>query len=126
MTLVPGFHERVCALLDRVIYKPERNYKFMITNSPEDVFYTNRAEVELRTERPDTFTGEFGTGYGGRRYLTPDMTDSQIVRTLFGACIAYEEHEVREAFQFDGKRIFGPHISIDALASIADEIEKRA
>jgi len=36
-----------------------------------------------------------------------------------------EEHEARERFTLDGKSIFGPHHSIEALLALADEVETR-
>lgn len=81
--------------------------------------------VQVTCQRPDTYTGEFGTGRGGRRILSPEQSDSSIVRTVFAAFIAYEEHEMREGFQYQGKRVFGPHIDVDALVEVADRIEKR-
>lgn len=118
-------------ILHNLEYKPEREFYFAfgsITSAPNDddgEYAYAQIWVELRTRRPDTFTGEFKTGYGGRRYLPRHATTSQIVRILFGACMAYEEHEVREAFRYQGARIFGPHIDITALADVADRIEQR-
>lgn len=73
--------------------------------------------------RKDTYTGKASEGQGGRRYLNPRMTDPQIIRVAFSALVAYDEHEDREAFEYDGKRIFGPHISIDALMDVADRTD---
>ena len=75
-------------------------------------------------ERPDTYTGEYGTGRGGQRLLHPGQSDSSIVRTALSAFLAYEEHEVREAFTYRGKRIYGPHVDVEALVEVADRIEK--
>jgi hypothetical protein len=85
-----------------------------------------RCYIEVQCKRPDTYTGEFGTGYGGKRYLRDEMTDSEIVRNIFGAFMAYEEHECREAFQFRGVRIFGPHIDVEYLVEAGKHIEDRA
>ena len=74
-------------------------------------------------ERPDVITGKPGTGRGGRAYLNEAMTDDQMVRLAFGLFLAYEEHECREFFTYRGKRVFNPHITIDALAGVADELE---
>lgn len=79
---------------------------------------------EVVARRPDADTGRVGIGRGGRRYVTAEMTDSAIVRSVFAALLSYEEHEVRENFAFDGKRIFGPHIAIAALGEVADRREQ--
>lgn len=52
----------------------------------------------------------------GRKWrLSEHMTKSEVVQTALKACIAFEEHEVREAFTYKNKAIFGPHLSIDKL-----------
>lgn len=53
------------------------------------------------------------------------MTTSEVVRTAFMASMAYNEHELREAFTFDGKAIFGPHIDVHALVSVWDQQDRR-
>ena len=41
-------------------------------------------------------------GRGGVRWLHEHMSKSDVVRMAFGACLAYEEHEVREFFRSHG------------------------
>lgn len=79
--------------------------------------------VQVLCSRKDTNTGEEVLGRGGKRYLRADQTDSQIVRQIFGAFLAYEEHEIREAFLYRGKRIFGPHLDVEALVEVADRVD---
>lgn len=83
------------------------------------------ATFEVLCWRPDTFTGEHAWGKGGRRAVPESATTSQIVRAMFGAYLAYVEHEAREGFQYRGRRIFGPHIDVDALAAVADTVDFR-
>jgi hypothetical protein len=82
--------------------------------------------IELRHWRPDADTGVMAWGSGGKRPIKPDATDSEIVRVLFAAALAYEEHEVREFFTYRGKRIMGPHISVEALMEVADRLDVRS
>jgi hypothetical protein len=79
--------------------------------------------VQVIMERADTITGKVGTGRGGKAYINSAQTDSSIVRTVLARFMAYVEHEVREAFHYAGKRIFGPHIDVEALVEIADRLE---
>lgn len=81
--------------------------------------------IQILCGRPDTFTGEYGIGTGGKRYLSPRQSDSEIVRAIWGAFLGYQEHEAREAFTYKGKRIYGPHIDVEALVEVADRIEQR-
>lgn len=89
--------------------------------SPEN----GRFYLQIRHWRPDTNTGKLGWGYGGKAYLSEHMIDEEIVRTAFGLLRAYWEHEAREAFLWHGRRVFGPHISLDALWDAADHLEHR-
>src|SRR4051812_35559338 len=99
-----SLYNRIADLRDRIEYARP----LVSIQCDEDGF-------EVVAIRPDTYTGEQRVGYGGHRTVTDDMSDSQIVRAMFGALLAFEEHEAREAFTFDGARIFGPHIDVDAL-----------
>ncbi|HEU4601551.1 MAG TPA: hypothetical protein VFS24_06270 [Steroidobacteraceae bacterium] len=57
---------------------------------------------------------------GRKWYLSPHMTDSEIVCTAFKAALTAEEHECREAFRFNDRRIFNPHIDIKALWTVCE------
>ena len=87
---------------------------------PDGRFY-----LQIEAARIDTFTGELGTGRGGKAYLSEEATDSELVQTVFGLYDAYCHHEVRETFLFRGRRIFGPHISIDAHWEVAERYDAR-
>lgn len=50
--------------------------------------------------------------------LSPYMTDSEIVQTVFKCCYTSFEHRCRENFTYKGKRIFGPHFNVDDLAKL--------
>lgn len=52
-------------------------------------------------------------------FLSRHMTKSEVVTTALKAVLTAEEHEARERFRYDGVRIFGPHISVDALVGLA-------
>lgn len=62
----------------------------------------------------------------GRKWrLSVHMTKSELVRTIFMACLAFQEHELRERFRYRGMAIFGPHIDVDALAETAEAMDRR-
>lgn len=63
---------------------------------------------------------------GRKWYLSPHMTDSEIVCTAFKAALTAEEHECREAFRFADRRIFNPHIDIKALWNVCEIEDVRA
>lgn len=84
-----------------------------------------RFYYQVECDRPDSFTGEVSTGRGGKAYLSPHMTVSELTRLVFGLFKAYEEHECREFFKWKGRSIYGPHISSEALWSIANQHDYR-
>jgi len=86
----------------------------------------DRRYFQIQCEREDVITGEWGTGYGGKAYLSPHMTDSELVQIIFGLYKAYWEHEARETFHWKGRRIFGPHISSEALWEVARRVDVRS
>lgn len=86
--------------------------------------------VQAVFERLDIATGILGKGYGGKRYLSKHMVPSEVVRVCFGAFLSLEEHECREWFRWGPRgetprRIFGPHIDVHALHSVARQIDVR-
>jgi hypothetical protein len=76
--------------------------------------------------RMDVVTGEMGMGYGGPGYVNPLASDSQLVSLIFGLYLRYVEHEARETFEWRGKRIYGPHIDVNALWEVARRVDVRS
>lgn len=67
------------------------------------------------------------TGQSGRMwYLSQHMTESELVLTAFKAALTAEEHECRERFQYRGRRILNPHVSVRALWSVCENEGVRA
>jgi len=122
--------ERVQAVVDRISYRPD-TYRWRVEVDQEDPL--GRVFVQLQHYRPDAFTGAMAWGHGGKSYLSPHMTEGELVRRLLGAALAYEEHEVREFFMWrpegtepgEERRVFGPHISVSALWDVADQLDVR-
>lgn len=86
----------------------------------DHVFY-----VQGRLWRRDMETGQYGWGSGSKEFLSPHMTEDEIVKRCLVIARDYSEHEVREESYYEGKRLFGPHISIRALMSVAGETRTR-
>lgn len=63
-------------------------------------------------------SGECTEQAGRKWYLSPHMTESELVLTAFKAALAAEEHECRELFCYHGHCILNPHVSVQALISI--------
>lgn len=61
-----------------------------------------------------------------KHQLSFHMTESELVQTAFFAALQAEEHECREAFTYQDKAVFNPHISVQALLSVCGQQEVRA
>jgi hypothetical protein len=116
------FHARVQELVDQVHlnFMDVDGFKFVVEPDVDGGVY-----LQVRCWRPDTYSGDMGWGQGGKAYLTEDLIDGEIVRRAFGLFMAYVEHEAREAFTYCGRRVFGPHIAIEALWAAAENEEHR-
>lgn len=79
----------------------------------------------IAPERLNVDNGAYGEGKGGKMYLSPHAIESEVVQAAFGLIKGYYEHEVREGFTYKGKRVFGPHIDINAYMEIADRTVAR-
>lgn len=76
---------------------------------------------------PDYAHGNTPTDWTSRKWhLSEHMTESEIVQTALAAALMAEEHEAREAFSYNGQRIFNPHISVAALQRACTELDVRA
>jgi hypothetical protein len=52
-------------------------------------------------------------------YISPHMTQTEVVDTCFALCERSMRHRCREHFTFDGLRIFSPHIPLHARVAFA-------
>jgi hypothetical protein len=97
-----------------------------ITGNGQTGQVLGRYYYQIECYRKDAITGEMGMGYGGKAYLSEHMTDSELVQTIFGLYKGYWEHEARETFQWNGRRVFGPHIATEALWEVARRVDVRS
>lgn len=104
-----------------VTYKP--GYRLLLR--PDNTDAVSRWYFQVEANRIDAVTGEPGVGKGGKAYLSPHATRSELAQTAFGLFKAYEEHEAREFFRYDGRQVFGPHLDVTALWNIAHMTEVR-
>lgn len=90
-----------------------------------DVHLDGRGEIFLQASylEPDTVTGVIDTQVTRRWFISPHMTDSEIVRTAFKCIITSMEHRAREWFTYRGRSIFGPHFDVEALYRVCEQKE---
>lgn len=84
-----------------------------------------RLYYQVVCQRPDTYTGNIGEGRSGKAYLSEHMIWSELVQLAWGLLEGYVHHESREGFEYKGHKIYGPHMKVELLAAIADDIAVR-
>jgi hypothetical protein len=72
--------------------------------------------VNTTFQRPDTFTGAFGTGRGRKEWVPVGTSESGLVKTAWLLAELIVRHELMEAFLYRGVRIFNPHHTVDELS----------
>lgn len=115
------------AFLDRLVgiatdIRLAENFEIVIDRDGD----AGRFFVQIKCWRMDVITKEMGYGYGGKAYLSPHASDSELVQTIFGLYKGYWEHEARESFMWRGRRVFGPHIATEALWDVAKRVDVRS
>jgi hypothetical protein len=63
----------------------------------------------------DVDSGKPEQQFTRRWFLSPEMTKSEIVQTVFKCLLTSAEHRVREWFKYRYRPVFGPHCNVDAL-----------
>ena len=116
------FLERIMELASRV----EFGMKCKIKIGRDHEIPNGRYYFQIACWRMDVITKKDGWGFGGKAYLSHHMTDSELFQIMFGLYKGYWEHEARENFTIDGVRPFGPHISTEALISVARKVDVRS
>jgi hypothetical protein len=67
-----------------------------------------------------SFRHETAVQHGRKWYISSHAIREEVVQTALKAVLTALEHEAREEFRFDGRAIYGPHFSLEALAEAAD------
>jgi len=99
---------------------------FEVVLSQDKIGDDGRYYFQIKCWRLDAITGEMGYGYGSKAYLSEHASTSELVQTIFGLYKAYYEHEARETFTWQQRRVFGPHISVEALWDVARRVDLRS
>ena len=72
--------------------------------------------VNTTFQRPDTYTGQIGTGRGRKEFVALGTTESGAVKTAWLLAELIVRHELMEAFLYRGIRIFDPHHTVEELS----------
>lgn len=82
--------------------------------------------VQIECIRMDVITKKVGPGRSGKYWPSPHSTRNEIVQAIFGLYKGYWEHEARENFKYRGKRVYGPHMDVDAIWEVATRVDVRS
>lgn len=74
--------------------------------------------LQASYEEPDTVTGNVEKQVTRRWFLSPQMTRSEVVQTVFKCVMTSMEHRVREWFSYKSQPVFSPHFDVDELHSL--------
>jgi hypothetical protein len=99
------------------------DYSFAVTTSATTrAVYLQGSYFEADTESPMDVDQQFTR----RWFLSPEMSKSEIVSTVFKCVMTSMEHRVREWFLYENKPIFHPHHDVDRLLAICEARQERA
>ena len=82
---------------------------------------SKRIYIQLMYRTSCTKTGGMQVFYSRKWYLSTYMTPDEVIKTAYCALEAAVKHEIMEGFKVDGKVLFNPHVSFEALLSISDQ-----
>jgi hypothetical protein len=103
------------SILSRIAYR--KGWRFHLN------FESDRPWMQVRFMALDVPGSVLITLHGRKWFLSPHMTESEVVATAFKALLTAEEHECRERFTYRGQRVFGPHIDVARVASLLESGE---
>lgn len=109
--------DQICEVVRRISYK---GWAFQVIATPQRSIY-----LQVAFLAPDNSTGKPATQRGRKWLLSEHMTTSEIVSTALKAVLTAEEHEAREQFTYRGATVFGPHVDVETLVTIAESQDRR-
>lgn len=81
--------------------------------------------IQLSYYEADIHTGKREIQKSRKHYVSPWMTVTEIVDTVFYMVMRSQEHVTREHFTYDGIRVQSPHFHINARMTAAACEDKR-
>lgn len=91
----------------------------------KDVSNNGRLYIQIQFDDVNNIDGTPYRSHCRKWYLSPHMTDQEVVRTAWKAYEGAVIHEASEKFLYGGKMIYGPHICPESLWNIAQNVEHR-
>jgi hypothetical protein len=76
--------------------------------------------LQVQYFEADVHTGLIALQKARKWYVSPFMTETELVETAFKACRTSMEHVLKEHFLYKGRRVYSPHFSIDGRVDLCD------
>lgn len=111
--------QRVASLVSRITVGV--NYVIFVGTTPGMQY----PYVQIKWWGADKASGDVDWQKGRKFYLSPNMTDSEIVQTVLLAAKLFTEHELLEGFKVDDVPLFHPHIDYQAHKEAAFVEDRR-
>lgn len=70
--------------------------------------------LQLSYYEEDIETGKLELQRARKWYVSPWMTETEIVETAFAACRRSMDHVLKEHFTYKGERVYSPHFDVNA------------
>lgn len=70
--------------------------------------------LQLSYYEADIETGKRALQKARKWYISPWMTETEIVETAFAACRRSMDHVLKEHFTYQGERVYSPHFDVQA------------
>ena len=77
--------------------------------------------IQVQYMEEDIETGKMELQKARKWLISPFMTDTEVVETVFKACRTSMDHVLKEHFLYKGRRVYSPHFDIEARVSMCDQ-----
>lgn len=105
--------EHIQEVLDQVSFQDR---KFLLIEK-QDGFLVQMSYLEPDIDKPGSEPIEQKTR---KWYISPYMTESEIVETCFAMVCRSQMHIAGEYFQYRGRRVYSPHFDVNARIELCD------
>lgn len=76
--------------------------------------------IQVRYFEKDVDTGIEARQHARKWYISPWATETEVVETAYAALCRSALHVVGEHFQYKGRRIYSPHLDVNARLALCE------
>lgn len=90
-----------------------QDFRYSVADGPNII-----ARFRIEYDEPDVDTGKMERQLARWWYVDEQFTEESLIKSAWAALTMSDEHRRREAFIFEGQRIFSPHNPLSKLEKI--------